>query len=64
MIAKQLRTAIDRLAHFARAIANELRHLNSARMDPDALASMPPRTRTRIVKASLREHHRNPNRCC
>jgi hypothetical protein len=64
MIANQLRKAIDRLANFARTIASELRHLNSARMDGATLASMPPRARTRLVKASLREHHRNPNRCC
>jgi hypothetical protein len=56
--------AIYRLAVFARAIASELRRLNSARMDSAALASMPPRDRTRIVKAALREHHRDPGRCC
>ena len=64
MITKQLRKTIDQLAHFARAIANELRHLNSARMDSATLAKLPPRARTKIVKASLREHHSNPTRCC
>jgi len=64
MIAKQLRTAIDQLADFARTIAKELHRLNSARMDSATLAKMPPRARTKIVKASLREHHRNPTRCC
>ena len=64
MIAKQLRTAIDHLAQFAHAIAKELCHLNSARMDSATLAKMPPRARTKIVKTSLREHHSNPTRCC
>ena len=64
MIAKQLRTAIDQLAEFARAIAKELHHLNSARMDSGELASLPPRARTQRVKATLREHHSTPNRCC
>ena len=64
MIAKQLRKAIDRLAGFARAIASELHHLNSARMDSATLAKLPPRARTKIVKKALRDHHRNPNRCC
>jgi hypothetical protein len=64
MIAKQLRTSINRLAQVARAIATELHHLNSARMDSTKFASIPPRARPRIVKAALREHHSNPNRCC
>ncbi len=64
MIAKQLRTTIDQFARFAHAIANELRHLNNARMDSAMLAKMPPRARTKIVKTSLRDHHSNPTCCC
>jgi hypothetical protein len=59
-----LRTTLYRLAFLARAIAKELRYLNSARMDSATLASMPPRARTKIVKTSLSEHHNNPTRCC
>jgi hypothetical protein len=60
-LAKRLQVAIYALA---REIAIELRRLNSARMDSAILASMPPRNRRRIVKAALREHHKNPHRCC
>jgi len=63
-LSKGLRFATSRLAPFARAIASELRRLNSARMDSATLASLPPRDRRRIVKAALREHHRDPSRCC
>jgi len=60
-LATRIRIAIHALA---REIANELRRLNSARMDSATLANMPPRDRRRIVKAALREHHRDPHRCC
>ena len=60
-LAMRLRVAVYTLA---RAIAIELRRLNSARMDSAALANMPPRDRRLIVKASLREHHRDSRRCC
>jgi hypothetical protein len=59
--AKRFQAAIYALA---RAIAIELRRLNSARMDSATLANMPPRARRRIVKAALREHHSDPHRCC
>jgi hypothetical protein len=60
-LARRLRAAIYALA---REVAIELRRLNSARMDSATLANIPSRDRRRIVKAALREHHRNPTRCC
>lgn len=45
-------------------LMKELRRLNNARMDPSAFAGLPRRNRSRTVKMSLAEHHRNPNRCC
>jgi len=60
-LARRLQVAIYALAH---EIALELRRLNSARMDSAMLASMPRRKRRRVVKAALREHHRDPRRCC
>jgi hypothetical protein len=61
---EKLRIATSRLKIFTRAIANELRRLNSARMDSATLARMPRRKRRRVVKAALREHHSDPRRCC
>ena len=46
------------------ALMKELRRLNNARMDPSAFALVPRPNRSRTVKKSLAEHHRNPNRCC
>jgi hypothetical protein len=63
-LSEKVRIATSRLKLFARAVASELRRLNSARMNPVSLASMPPRDRRRVVKAALREHHSDPRRCC
>jgi hypothetical protein len=63
-IARRMRSALDELAKFARAMAAEAGRLNNARMEPAELKSLTRRERRRAVKAQLTEHHRNPNRCC
>jgi len=47
-----------------RSLLNELRHLNSARLDKNALARLSRRERTSAVKAALTKHHSCSTRCC
>jgi hypothetical protein len=47
-----------------RSLVNEVRRLNSARLDRGALSKLPRREQTAMVKAALTKHHGSPNRCC
>jgi hypothetical protein len=52
------------LAQLWRALLNDLRRLNSARLGKKALAKLPHREKSRAVKAALKAYHQNKDRCC
>jgi len=47
-----------------RSIIKELRRLNSGRIDRGKLSRMSRRQQSTAVKAALKDHHSNPQRCC
>jgi hypothetical protein len=62
--ASRIRRAMNLVAKIARGVAGEIQRLNSARLDSAMLARMTRRERARLVKSTLSDHHRHPNRCC